>query len=298
MDGRAASSPATGEPMKPGDFFLGITEFFSIMLPGAGTVFIALFMVRQVEVPPDHVLHALLALTGPAAWSAFAVCSYALGHIVASAGSRLDPLYDERRRHHGNRALKRWAEACAAGFLEPQHPAAPARPAAARRPAPMSKLVSGLVGVLVSRAWQEPVEGPSDTGVADHAGKAERPLNAYKLARAILGLRAPVLFAEVQRHEADSKFFRSLVIVSAAALVACGAQLCHDGYVVATGRDDLGRLVWGAGYLVFVFLVLQTSFVRYCELRLKATEAAFQGLLVLELLPAGKTVAAPSADAG
>lgn len=274
--------------MKPGEFFVGVTDFFSIVLPGAGITFIALFWAGQIEVPADHVLHGLLSLSGTPAWAAFAVVAYALGHIVASAGALLDPLYDSRRGHHGNKALRIWIDGAVLDFL---NVAAPNVPLDKTVPPDSTKaLIARFVDLLVWRAWR----GRSDK--ENDAPKAERPINGYKLARATLSARAPGIYAEVQRHEADSKFFRSLVVVAAFTVVACVVQLGRDIFLVATSSAAPMRAVWGLGYLVFVFVVLQIAFVRFCELRLKATETALQGLMVVQTLPPGASAMAHGGD--
>jgi len=88
----------------PKDLFLGITEFFSLLLPGA--ILLGLFRHEAQEigaalnVPTD----------GAAGWFAFAVASYVLGHALHAAGSGLDKAYDRwyaapRRKRYGEERL-------------------------------------------------------------------------------------------------------------------------------------------------------------------------------------------------
>lgn len=67
--------------MKPGDVFVGVTDFFSILLPGAALTFIGLFLFEQLRghVPADHLLMTLINMTGAAAWAGSAVVSYIVG---------------------------------------------------------------------------------------------------------------------------------------------------------------------------------------------------------------------------
>jgi hypothetical protein len=136
--------------------------------------------------------------------------------------------------------------------------------------------------MFLSNAWK-------GKALEDTATRPEQPINAYKLARLILNYRAPTLFAEVARFEADSKFFRSLAVVAAFALLACIVQLVNDLRLFALGQEQWVRPTWGLAYLVLMFAVLRIAFARFCELRLKATETAFQGMLVVAL-PARKEV--------
>ena len=57
------------------------------------------------------------------------------------------------------------------------------------------------------------------------------------------------------RLEADSKFFRSLVIVSAFAVVPCGVQLALDVVLLIEAKTSWERPAWGTGYLLFVFII-------------------------------------------
>jgi len=72
----------------PKDFFLGISEFFSLLLPGA--ILLGLFTqeVQQIASVIDIPTH------GAAAWVAFAVASYVAGHVLHAVGSWLDKQYD------------------------------------------------------------------------------------------------------------------------------------------------------------------------------------------------------------
>ncbi|HET9484899.1 MAG TPA: hypothetical protein VFO79_13150, partial [Xanthomonadales bacterium] len=85
---------------------------FAILLPGAALTFIAAFVAQHVRdyIPDDHLLQMLIDLKGPAMWAGFFVTSYIAGHIVASLGARLDPLYDERKAFHRNDTLKQDAD--------------------------------------------------------------------------------------------------------------------------------------------------------------------------------------------
>jgi hypothetical protein len=77
---------------KPNDFLIGIGELLGFLLPGAlAAYFLAPRVLQQLE----RMGHA--PLTGAAAWVAFAVMAYLLGHLVFLLGSFLDRLYDPLR---------------------------------------------------------------------------------------------------------------------------------------------------------------------------------------------------------
>jgi hypothetical protein len=83
-----------GFSFEPQKFFIGLIDFFSILLPGAFLTF--LLRIRIEELPPIH--ERLERLEGAKAWAAFLVASYLLGHLAFLLGSWLDELYDWLRR--------------------------------------------------------------------------------------------------------------------------------------------------------------------------------------------------------
>lgn len=88
-------------------------------------------------------------------------------------------------------------------------------------------------------------------------------INTFQWARAVLTLSHPQGMAEVARLEADSKFFRSLMVVLAILFIT----------VIWQGARDLTPVVLG------VLLVL--SYMRYTERRYKSTEQAYRYMIVL-----------------
>jgi hypothetical protein len=86
--------------------------------------------------------------------------------------------------------------------------------------------------------------------------------NTYKFATAVLALRHDTALAEVRQFEADSKFFRSLTILTVCLIVAGPLRL--------TTWHLLGGLV-----------LLACCFWRYVERRWKATHRAFEYLMAI-----------------
>ena len=91
------------------------------------------------------------------------------------------------------------------------------------------------------------------------------PMNTFKWAKTVLMLRAPGALADVQRYEADSKFFRSMMVV----LPVIGI---------------IGPLIGIWPLLPLAILFTWFSFRSYAERRYKSTEWAYQYALVLEKL--------------
>jgi hypothetical protein len=90
------------------------------------------------------------------------------------------------------------------------------------------------------------------------------PMNNFAFAKSMLRLKAPAMLADVERYEADSKFFRSLVVAVP---------------LVTPALLPVPNAVWGA------FALAVASFLRYAERRYKGTEWAYRYLLVLRRLP-------------
>jgi hypothetical protein len=195
---------------KPGDFFVGILDFFAILVPGA--IATAILQPRFGHL----VLGPLIAQPSSDAglWVAFLVFAYFIGHLIFLLGSYIDGLYNQLRQR-----------------LSPYDNESAYQCATRLR----------------------------DTLIDD----AERgALNTFQWSRAVLMASCPAAADDVSRLEADSKFFRSLLVVSALAAA-----------VFASG---------GHGVEATVALVLMLPcFARYYERRLKSTTQAYIHVVAL-----------------
>lgn len=77
----------------PQKFFIGLMDFFSILLPGA---LLTYFLAG--EVGPVVLGDRYAKLDGAQAWVAFQLASYLFGHLVFLFGSWLDEFYYWPRR--------------------------------------------------------------------------------------------------------------------------------------------------------------------------------------------------------
>lgn len=195
---------------KPSEFFVGVLDFFAILLPGA----IATAILSQPLGP--YIVGPLIPAPAHESgrWVVFLICAYFVGHIIFLIGSYIDPLYNALR-----------------GRLNPYGNASAYRCAMRARDA-----------------------------LIDEAERTA--LNTFQWARSVLLAKSPAAAEDVHRLEADSKFFRSLMIVCALSSV-----------VFFTG----GRIVEG---VVAMALVLP-CFARYYERRLKSTTQAYIHVLTL-----------------
>lgn len=196
---------------KPEDFFVGVVDFFAVLLPGA------LLSFKLVDFARAHVFGKTLpSLQGEAqGWVAFAFASYLLGHFIFLAGSYLDPLYDRLRRRFVPKEKDRT--------------------------------------YLRAREIKERVLGETPSAPV---------MNTFQWAKANAQLRYPGALLVVRRHEADSKFFRSLIIVLVIAVPVL-----------------VSKAAWIES-LVCLVLIL-ASLWRYAEQRWKATQRAYEYLIAM-----------------
>jgi hypothetical protein len=79
---------------EPQKFFIGLMDFFSILLPGALLTYLLMGVVGPVVLGNRYDKRA-----GAEAWAALLFASYLFGHLVFLLGSWLDEFYDWARRH-------------------------------------------------------------------------------------------------------------------------------------------------------------------------------------------------------
>jgi len=171
----------------PQKFFIGLMDFFSILLPGALLTYLLMGNVGSVVLGDRYA-----ALAGAQAWAAFLFASYLFGHMVFLLGSWLDEFYDWARRYTLNAQITLLARR---GRLLPW----------------VARALIWLVfkrerNLAVDRAVKikQQALGPL---------RAKDAINTFQWCKALLNAESPVSLAVVQRFEADSKFFRCFAIV-------------------------------------------------------------------------------------
>lgn len=215
---------------KPSDFFLGVTDFFAVLLPGASV----LYLLRPIVLTSTP--RRWLPDTPTQGWAMFLVLSYIAGHLLHAMGSWLidDYVYGKwylpRRRAPHSRAAKWISEAKRSGLLEDTKAAA----------------------TLLARVYLTNRIDPRGT-------------NYYDWCLSDLRVNNPNGAAEVDRLQADSKFFRSMVFV----------------FLLAALLALLESLVWvSAGSAVLAMFAIW----RFCELRWGATKRVYEYYLLLHPL--------------
>jgi hypothetical protein len=196
--------------MKPSEFYVGVLDFFAILLPGA------ILSAILLHYYGDKIVEPLIDRCGgdAKAWVAFLTLSYFIGHLVFLLGSYIDYPYDF--------------------FRELFHP------------------YENEIGFQC-------VKNICDSFVME----GERAmLNPFQWSRSVLVSICPAAAEDVHRLEADSKFFRS-------ALVVCA--------IVAAILFENGQS--GAG--VAALILMGPCFARYYDRRIKSTSQAYIHIVTL-----------------
>lgn len=198
---------------KPSEFYVGVLDFFAILLPGAIATAILAPRIGHLVLGP------LVAVPASEAgkWAAFLTCSYFLGHLIFLVGSYIDRFYNtlrERLNPYGNES----AYQCA------------------------TRIRDSLI---------EDVE--------------RKTLNTFQWARSVLITKCPAAAEDVHRLEADSKFFRSLLVVCALSSIV----------FFASGRMSES---------VVALALVPPCFARYYERRLKSTTQAYIHIVTMHRL--------------
>jgi ADP-ribose pyrophosphatase len=178
----------------PQKFFIGLMDFFSILLPGA----LLTFLIKTLTPQYAWSVQLYQQFNGAKGWVAFLVASYLLGHFAFLLGSWLDEFYDWLRRRTLNAQIEQIV----------------------RRNKNFRWWVRVMVWLTFKRESNEAV---------DRAGKikeqslfrlhAKESINNFQWCKALLAIESPESLAVVQRFEADSKFFRCFIIVLLVMLV-------------------------------------------------------------------------------
>jgi hypothetical protein len=198
---------------KPSEFYIGVLDFFAILLPGAIATAILAPRIGHLVLGP------LVAApdTDAANWTAFLTCAYFLGHLIFLVGSYLDRIYNtlrERLNPYDNES----AYQCA------------------------TRIRNDLID-----------------------GVERKALNTFQWSRSVLIAKCPAAAEDVHRLEADSKFFRSLLVVCVLSTVT-----------FMLGAKPLEALV--------ALALVPPCFARYYERRLKSTTQAYIHVITLHRL--------------
>ncbi len=240
----------TFEPQK---FFIGLMDFFSILLPGA----LLSYLLKDV-LGPLFIGDGYYRLDGVQGWVVFLFSAYLLGHFIFLVGSWLldDHLYDPIRKATYDAQVKRLAKG--------------------------EELSPAVARWVANRFFKRSVDKAVHQAVRIkdfhlNALNASSAINAFQWCKARLTLKHPEAMATVQRFEADSKFFRSLVVVL---IVLIPWALVERRLAVA---------LVSAGLLILALW-------RYVDQRLKSTNQAYWLIITLESQEQGRLPQPPKPE--
>ena len=238
-------SEKTETNMKPSDFFIGVIDFFSTLVPGAiATYFLITLHWDQLPTRWPYIERG-----SPEGWAVFILSAYVLGHLIAAVGSSLlDPLYDRvyarwRRSISNNQSLrKRLTEL----------------PDRVRKVWYKTNPDDELLATAKVQKAQQLEEVAESAGVP-----SDRITNTFWWAGTVLRIGSPAGAAEVDALSAQSKLFRSITMLLPFAAWWVG---WFETFVI---------LGWIA--------VLLLSLWRFLRLRWDATERTYEYFIAMSL---------------
>lgn len=176
---------------EPQKFFIGLIDFFSILLPGA----VLTYLLKGTAGPwvlGNNGYHRLID-TEAEKWIVFLFASYLLGHFLFLIGSLLDDyVYDPIRKRTDKEQITRLLNG--------------------------RELSPRFIRWLASLCFKKRADAAVDRVVQIKENYlkqivAPAAINAFQWCKARLAIDHPEALAMVNRFEADSKFFRSFIPV-------------------------------------------------------------------------------------
>jgi 8-oxo-dGTP pyrophosphatase MutT (NUDIX family) len=224
---------------EPQKFFVGLIDFFAVWIPGALLTYLLLGGIKLSFWDPAR----FQPLQQPGSIIVFLFASYLLGHFIFLLGAGLLDhfVYDPIRRATRKRLIKSLAKGKKCSGALPRF----------------------LAALMVKARADEAVDRAKK--IKDHfldPLAAANSINAFQWSKARLMLEKPQALEVVQRFEADSKFFRSLLIVL--------------GLLLGWASVENARLMAPLAALGVL------AFWRYMDQRLKATTQAYWYVITLE----------------
>lgn len=249
---------------RPADFFVGITDLFSIILPGTVLEFLLLLIEKRY----GWDCLGLRKLTGNEGYLAFFIGAWLLGHAADMAGAlAIDEAYDLLYAH-----WKRSAPTSFAAWLA----ATPGRL--------MDEARQLLRGLAVTRERTSPRLSDALFERAREQAGTDRPdgFNVYKWSRTWTMIQSAPAMSEIERLQANSKFFRGMLVVS----------------IVAAMTSFLIGIPFRTAGGVICVLFACASYLRYSDLRWKAVQQTYGVFIALRAIERHAERVAPSGGPG
>ena len=224
--------------MKPGDAFLGVIDFFSTLVPGAVAAFLLLNQ-DLLSLPSGWPLK----WASTEGWAVFVVSAYLLGHGIAAASSLLldGPVYDRiyvrwKRTKYVRWPMKGRANVCRERAKLVWRKSDPDYPLLT-----VSKVLKRL----------------QLFDLLDGTGQSSKDVsNTLTWAQSIVRLKSPAGATEIESLQAQSKMFRSIVVIVL-------AMIAWPPFPT-----------WSRIVILFLFFCL--SLWRFCKLRWEASQRTYE----------------------
>ena len=236
---------------EPQKFFIGLVDFFSILLPGA----LLTYVIKNAD---GSILGGLIESPKEGAgWIAFLLLSYIMGHFIFFISAVFDDImFDPLKKRTREGQIRQLADGDVLAW----------------------KITRGIAFLCFPKGI-----GSSERHAEilhDHYLNklgAKKTMNIFQWCKNRLSLEKPETIAIIQRFEADSKFFRSLLILLIiflilGILVACGT----------IGKHNQDNLNLGISIAFTCFFLWLLAFWRYAEQRVKAIKQAYGLVITLE----------------
>jgi 8-oxo-dGTP pyrophosphatase MutT (NUDIX family) len=226
---------------EPQKFFIGLIDFFAIIMPGAALAYLLKDMVAcWLALPTPYDLGTLEK------GAVFLFVSYLLGHLIALLGSPLDRwIYENLRNCTDSGQAEHLADADKKGELTSLRRLWRARFGKREvKPAPAWLRHWAKSHWLFGKNADEALKHVLRLKFASlDRLSAPKAVNAFQWSKIRLGKDHPAALLEVNRFEANSKFFRSFAVVLAILVAfyairgsACYAVICATLLVPALWR--------------------------------------------------------------
>jgi hypothetical protein len=270
---------------KPSDFFVGVTDLFSIILPGAALTFV---LLKVEEAKRLDVLSLRSLGRTPSGYIAFFVTAYLLGHLTDMVGATiLDWTYDRTHASWRRSSIRAWLY----GILKRSHDDWWRTRNSVQRTTKRDPLYVwshtwmpwlGRTGrqfriecMRMRTAFFGTPRQPTDVLFENAKDLAQKDMpkgdRVYQWSRTWVQLKSPLAFSECERLQANSKFFRGLVVVAIFAAIL--APKFPDEFT------EYGRIV--------CLSISFVAFVRYADLRWKAIHQVYRSFIALHSDPVG-----------
>jgi hypothetical protein len=251
---------------KPGELFIGVIDLFAVLVPGVIAAALA------CEVMGQHLEHASTVLV-----ASLITAGWVLGHVLHGIGSWLDPLvYD--RLFKPPESITPHPIANPGKLHDSVDPGVPPK-AQVRKQSRFRQYFhkNDRLYRLATEMTDYPDE-PKQPGQTVAVGV---PGGMYQWARAWLNSHSPESTSNLNRHEADSKLFRSLTVLFLIAIPAIIGRLLLFAPPVAVilasdGHATMATPEWWqvmtdhrSALIIFACAGILFSLWRYCDLRNK-----------------------------